>query len=83
HKYFLKDGVYEWMNIVGFDASYNFKHFGIPVQIYSSVGYVHNWFTSIGNSKPSAKTSYKKYSSSEYKENRGVVISVGIRAFAF
>nr|MCR4900784.1 hypothetical protein [Treponema sp.] len=47
HKYFLKDGVYEWMNIVGFDASYNFKHFGIPVQIYSSVGYVHNWFTSI------------------------------------
>ena len=83
HKYFLKDGVYEWMNVVGFDASYNFKHFGIPVQFYGTVGYVHNWFTSIGNSKPSAKTSYKKYSSSEYKENRGVVISVGIRAFAF
>ena len=80
HKYFLKDGVYEWMNILALQASYDCKHFGIPLQFYGTVGYVHNWFTSIGSATPSKKAKYSKYSSDEYKEDRGVVLSLGIKA---
>ena len=80
HKYFLKDGVYEWMNILALQASYDCKHFGIPLQFYGTVGYVHNWFTSIGSATPSKNTKYSKYSSDEYKEDRGVVLSLGIKA---
>ena len=83
HKYFLRDGVYEWMNILALEASYDFKKDGIPLQVYASIGYVHNWFTSIGNAEASKSTKYSKYSSEEYKENRGFVISLGIKAFAF
>ena len=83
HKYFLKDGVYEWMNIVAFEASYNFKHFDIPLKIYGTAGYVHNWFTSIGSAAASKNTKYSKYSSKEYIEDRGFVLSIGIKAFSF
>ena len=83
HKYFLKDGVYEWMNVFSLNAAYNFNHLGVPIQLYSTIGYVHNWFTSIGTAEPSKNTKYEKYTSDEYKENRGVVISVGVKAFHF
>lgn len=83
HKYFLRDGVYEWMNIVTLEAAYDFNKFGFPLQLCGSIGYVHNWFTSIGNDIPSASTGYAKYESEEYKENRGVVISMWVKAFTF
>ena len=77
------DCEHEWMNILALEASYDFKKDGIPLQVYASIGYVHNWFTSIGNAEASKATKYSKYSSEEYKENRGLVISLGIKAFAF
>ena len=83
HKYFLHDGVYEWMNIFTLEAAYDFNHFGIPVQLYGTAGFVNNWFTTIGGAKPSKNTKYTKFTSEEYKETRGVVISLGIKAFAF
>ena len=83
HKYFLKDGVYEWMNVFAIEAAYNFNYIGIPVQLYSTVGYVNNWFTTIGGATPSKDAKYYTFSNEEYKANKGVVISVGIKAFSF
>ena len=80
-KYFLRDGVYEWMNIISFTASYDFEGVNVPLQIYGTVGYVHNWFTSIGDAEPSKTTAYSKYESDEYQENRGLVLSIGVKAF--
>jgi len=83
HKYFLKDGTYEWMNIIALEASYDFNHFGVPIKLYGTIGYVHNWFTTIGDASPSKNTKYSKFSNDEYKENRGLVLSLGIKACAF
>ena len=69
------------MNIISFTASYDFEGNNIPLQIYGTVGYVHNWFTSIGDAEPSKTTAYSKYESDEYQENRGVVLSIGVKAF--
>ena len=80
-KYFLHDGTYEWMNIITLTASYDLERHGIPVQVLGSLGYVHNWFTSIGTAEPSATIPYSFINTDEYSESRGVVISLGIKAF--
>jgi len=80
-KYFLRDGTYEWYNILALKASHDLNLYNLPVQLYCSVGYVHNWFTSIGSATPSESTSYSKFSNDEYKENRGCVISFGMTLF--
>ena len=83
HKYFLRDGVYEWTNVFAFEASYDFKRHGFPLKLYGIVGFTNNWFTTIADEIPSSSTSYSKFSSDEYKENSGIVISIGMEVFKF
>lgn len=83
HKYFLHDGAYEWTNIIALEGSYNFNQLKIPIQLYGTIGYVNNWFTDIGSGIPSSSTPYSRFTNDDYKENSGVVISVGLKAFAF
>ncbi len=80
-KYFLHDGTYEWYNIINFTSSYNFNAISVPVQLYCTIGYVHNWFTTIGGNAPSTTTPYYKFSNAEYNENKGAVISIGLKLF--
>ena len=80
-KYFLHDGTYEWYNIFNIKAAYDLNSINLPIQVYCNIGYVHNWFTSINGQKPSKSTKYEKFSNSEYLENRGCVISVGLNLF--
>lgn len=80
-KYFLHDGTYEWMNIVSLTSSYAFDICKVPVEIYSTLGYVHNWFTSINGASPSKNTKYSKINTAEYQENRGAVMSLGVKIF--
>lgn len=88
-KNFLHDGTYEWYNIFNLSASYDFNYLSVPVQVYCSIGYVHNWFTTIGAAQGARDTpytkikndKYEKFSDNEYKENRGCVISLGIKLF--
>lgn len=80
-KYFLHDGTYEWMNIITVTASYDFDRHGIPLQVFGSLGYVHNWFTSIGSAEPGESTPFYKINTDEYCETRGLVLSLSIKAF--
>lgn len=82
HKYFLRDGVYEWMNVFAIEAAYDFNKYGAPLKLYGTIGYVNNWFTTIGKATPSRTTSYEKFTSDEYKNTNGVILSIGIKAFA-
>lgn len=81
-KYFLQDGTYEWMNIFNLCASYDLKSIGLPFMIYSSIGYIHNWFTTVYD-EPGVNTNYYFYNVPDYLENRGCVISVGFKAFKY
>ena len=90
-KYFLRDGTYEWSNIVSIKASYDFHRFKVPVKLYGSIGYIYDWFTSIddseygydsnGDCKSSKTTEYHYVNNDEYHDKHGVVVTVGFSAF--
>ena len=44
-KSFLKDGVYEWSNIISLYAGYDFRKVNLPLKMYANIGYIYDWFT--------------------------------------
>ena len=81
-KYFLHDGVYEWMSIIGINASYDFKNFKVPVKVFTNIGYIYQWFTNI-DGEPGKSAAYHYYSDDEYYDKNGFVITVGIELFNY
>lgn len=81
NKFFLRDGTYEWTNVLALGANVNLNTKDFPIILYGTVGYVHNWFTSIGSEKAGKDTPYSKYSSNEYEEGFGLVITAGLNFF--
>lgn len=76
-KYFLRDGTYEWSNVVSLRCSYNLRQFDIPVTINAGLGYIYDWFTGIEGEK-GKDTPYSKINTDEYSEKHGVVFNLGI-----
>lgn len=76
YKYFLKDGTYEWSNIISLYGSYNFRNFNVPVKIYANLGYIYTWFTQI-NGEPGWDTTYSRVSNDEYRDKNGFVMTLG------
>lgn len=91
YKYFLHDGVYEWMNIITLEGAYNLNALKVPAQITCSVGYLYSYFTKSTVPAEETTTPYSKYKKSayekintaEYPVKSGFVVSVGIKLFAF
>ena len=81
-KYFLHDGTYEWMNIVALSAEYDFNSTGLPCKLMLSTSFVQNWFTTINDSEnPGYSTKYCSFSSSDYVESIGIILSLGVKIF--
>lgn len=81
-KYFLHDGTYEWTHSITLDASYTFKDFVIPLQLYGGIGYVYDYFTK-SEGGPNQKTPYHKINTSEYPTKHGCVMYIGFKVFGF
>ncbi len=80
NKYFLKDGCYEWTNIIAVSGDVDLKRWGLPLKMNLSCGYVYDWFTDtkeeIGESG-----SYDYINTYEYPTTSGFVFSIGFSAF--
>ena len=76
-KYFLRDGTYEWSNIISLHGSYNLRQFDIPVTINAGLGYIYDWFTAI-DGEPGKNTSYSIINNDEYSEKHGIVLNLGV-----
>lgn len=81
-KYFLRDGTYEWTTVFSLNASYDFKSFLVPVKLFINFGYMYQWYTGIID-KPGKKTNYYYLNNDEYKDKNGVVLTVGLKLFAY
>lgn len=90
NKYFLKDGVYEWTNIVSLYGSYDFSRYKIPLKLYTTIGYVYDWFTQTSYDLEKIKNedydgikqaTYHYINNSEYNDKSGFVVTVGFSWF--
>lgn len=79
-KYFLKDGTYEWSNIIALDCSYRFKKLPVPLQLNCGIAYVYDWFTGVDNNGQK-NDSYHAIDTSEYPTTNGLVVNLGLRVF--
>lgn len=90
-KYFLRDGTYEWSNIVSLHCSYDLKKINLPIKIYGSIGYVYDWFTAIDddayakikaeNYDNAKNNEYHYINNNEYIDKNGFVITIGATIF--
>ena len=81
-KYFLRDGVYEWMSIFSLYGSYDFKNFNVPIKVFLNIGYIYQWFTGIDGT-PSSSTPYHYINTPEYTDKNGFVFTLGIKLFSY
>lgn len=81
-KYFLRDGVYEWMSIFSINASYDFKQLKFPIKVFANIGYVYQWFTGI-DGLPGKNTSYHYINTNEYYDKNGFVFTIGFELFNY
>lgn len=77
-KFFLRDGTYEWSNIVSISGAYTFKVAKVPVQIFAVAGGIYNWFTAIDD-EPGKNTEYHKIDTAEYSTKNGAVLTLGFK----
>lgn len=79
-KYFLKDGAYEWTNIVALQGSYDFKQFTVPVVLSCTLGFVYTFYTDT-DSALGEKGSYHRIDTDEYKKTAGFIFTLGFTLF--
>ena len=80
-KYFLKDGVYRWDNIIRLGGSWNLRFGAMPVTISAETGFVTRRFTINGKAGVGNEAEYEALDDSVYPAGRGLVFSVGFRLF--
>jgi len=80
-KYFLRDGVYQWDNMLKLGGSCNLKSNGVPLSIYGETGLVVTNFTINGDAGVGNEAGYEQISNSVYQPDTYVIFSIGFRLF--
>lgn len=80
YKYFLRDGCYEWSNVVSIYGSYDFNTLHFPIRLYAGLGYIYDWFTDI-DGEPGWNTPYHTINTDEYSAKNGVVGNISLSIF--
>lgn len=79
-KYFLRDGAYEWTNIISLYGSYDFKQLKVPIVLNCSLGFVYSSFTDTDSSL-GVKGDYHRIETDEYPVVKGFVATLGFTVF--
>jgi hypothetical protein len=87
-KFFLRDGAYQWMNIIRLRGEYSLTVHSLPVSVFCEVGGVYSYFTNVdgkanayttgSNTKP---RSYKRINTPQYPETFSIIGVLGISIF--
>jgi hypothetical protein len=80
-KFFLKDGVYRWDNVIKLGGSFDLKLGPVPFNIFAEAGFVLTSFTSNGDAGIGNEGEYKSINNELYRARDGFVFSVGFRLF--
>jgi hypothetical protein len=80
-KFFLKDGVYQWDNVIKLGTSVNFKSSGVPILLFAETGLVFTSFTINGNAGTGNEADYETWADSVYRSGTHFIFSLGVRVF--
>jgi hypothetical protein len=82
-KYFLKDGVYRWDNVIKLGATCNFKSQGVPISVFAETGLAVTNYTINGNAGVGRKANYEPLNDPVYQavNNTNFIFSIGFRLF--
>jgi hypothetical protein len=83
-KYFLRDGVYQWDNIIKLGGSCNLRAggaHGVPLSMYAEAGLMVTNFTINGNAGVGNEANNEPLSDSTYQPGAYFIFSIGFRLF--
>jgi hypothetical protein len=80
-RFFLKDGAYQWMNIIKAGAEWNLPR--LPISLYGEAGVNYSFFTNIGEkaNETGKAHSYSVVDTSEYPKSTGFIVQIGFKVY--
>jgi hypothetical protein len=91
NKYFLRDGVYQWDNVIKAGGSFSLRGFNVPAALYAEAGLVLANFSKAAvpytSEDPEAADQgrgngdYSFFSDGTYKSGMGFIVSLGFKIF--
>ncbi|MCL1836106.1 MAG: hypothetical protein FWG46_01015 [Treponema sp.] len=81
NKYFLKDGVYRWDNVLKVGGSCTFRTGAVPLSVFAEMGFVGTSFTINGTAGIGSEGEYERLNDDVYKARNAFIFSVGFRVF--
>ena len=83
-KFFLRDGAYQWMQILRVRGEYSFTGSNIPVRVFAEVGGVYSFFTDICNTiEPNSGRAhpFRRINTPQYPTTLSFIGVIGIQIF--
>jgi len=80
-KYFLRDGAYQWINIVRLRGEHSLAARNLPVRVFAEIGGVYSFFTDIAGEPNSGRYSYRRINTPQYPVSLNFIASLGIQIF--
>jgi len=80
-KYFLRDGAYQWMNIVKLKGEYSLAGLKIPVKVFAEIGGVYSYFTDIDGDTNSEPGDYEIIDTKQYPKQIYGIGTIGFQIF--
>ena len=81
-KKFLKDGCYEWTNVVSAGTDVNCRQFfGVPATLNFKASVLFTHYTDTGLNPGEIASSYSKIETEDYAKYAGFLVSLGVKMF--
>ena len=79
--HFLRDGAYQWMNILRLRGDYTFTGSNIPIRGFAEIGGVYSFFTDINGEPNTGRYSFRRINTPQYPRALRFIATVGIQIF--
>jgi hypothetical protein len=80
-KFFLRDGVYQWNNIIKLGGSYTLKSRGIPLSFFTETGLVITRYTINGSAGIGSEGDFQALDDAVYRAGTDFIFSLGFKVF--
>jgi len=82
-KFFLRDGAYEWMNIVRLRGEHSLTARNLPVRAFAEIGGVYSFFTDVPGETNlnSGGQSFRRVNTPQYPTSLRLIANVGVQIF--